>query len=146
VKRDEGDGRNSSSRWLRSGKVKLRLGVSAVRHREGLDAFYRSLEGAEGPGCEGEWWGASMASAVLALKGCAERMGWGTILRRGGQAAQSTRLPWARRSWPEASGWQLLGGAGGRRWCEWAARPIGQLSRSGVGFGRPRPREGEGRG
>jgi hypothetical protein len=47
VERDEGDWQNSSSRWLRSGKVKLRWGVSAVRHGEGLGAFYRASEGAE---------------------------------------------------------------------------------------------------
>jgi hypothetical protein len=29
--------------------------VSAVRHGEELGAFYRALEGAERPGCEGEW-------------------------------------------------------------------------------------------
>jgi hypothetical protein len=49
--------------------------VSPVRHREGLGTFYRALEGAERPGCEGEWWGAAMASAVSALKG--EQRGWG---------------------------------------------------------------------
>jgi hypothetical protein len=60
-----------------------------------------------------------MASTVSALMGGAERMGRGTILRRGGQATRSTRLPWARRSRSEESGrrLQLLGeeeGEGGR--------------------------------
>jgi hypothetical protein len=36
--------------------VKLRWGVSAVRHGEGLGAFYRASEGAEWSGCEEEWW------------------------------------------------------------------------------------------
>jgi hypothetical protein len=31
----------------------LGWGVSAVRHRGGLDAFYRPGEGEEWPGCEG---------------------------------------------------------------------------------------------
>jgi hypothetical protein len=48
-----------------------------------------------------------MAWAILALKGGAERMGRGTISRRGGQAVRSTQLPWAWRSRPEASGWRL---------------------------------------
>jgi hypothetical protein len=45
-----------------------------------------------------------MALAILALKGGAKRMRWGTVSRRGGQAARLTRLPWVRRSRPVASG------------------------------------------
>jgi hypothetical protein len=56
VERDEGSGRISTSRRLNSGKVKLRWGVSAVRHGEGLGAFYRALDAVERPGCDGEWW------------------------------------------------------------------------------------------
>jgi hypothetical protein len=56
VERDEGSGRISTSRRLSSGKVKLRWGVSAVRHGEGLGTFYRALEAVERPGCDGEWW------------------------------------------------------------------------------------------
>jgi hypothetical protein len=42
------------------------------------------------------WWGASMAWVVLALKGRGSREdAAGTVSRRGGQAARSTRLPWA---------------------------------------------------
>jgi hypothetical protein len=41
------------------------------------------------------------------IEGGAERMGRGTVSRGGGQAAQSTRLPWLRRSRLEASGRQL---------------------------------------
>jgi hypothetical protein len=64
-----------------------------VRHGEGLGTFYRALEGAEPPGCEGEWWGAAMASAVSALKG--EQRGWARHRferRRAGDAVNSASM------------------------------------------------------
>jgi hypothetical protein len=106
------------ARWVgawsvREGKWSWKAGT--VDEGEHLGAFNR-------PGEEGSvrgrrrnnwrWWGASMALDVSALKGGAERMGRGTISRRGGQAVRSTQLPWARRSWPAEGG----GGYTDRRW------------------------------
>jgi hypothetical protein len=49
-----------------------------------------------------------MVGSFNGIEGGAERMGWGTVLRRGGQAAQSIRLPWVRRSRSELSRWRRL--------------------------------------
>jgi hypothetical protein len=38
---------SSVSRCLRNGRAKLGWGVSMVRHREGLGAFYRASDGVE---------------------------------------------------------------------------------------------------
>jgi hypothetical protein len=87
-----------------------------------LSAFYRLTE--EGSDRERwrngwRWRGASMASVVEALKRGAERMGRGTMSRRGGQAAWSTQLPWAQRRRSEASGCRL-------RWPKVAAAAAAQ--------------------
>jgi hypothetical protein len=110
-----------------------------------------------------------MAWAISALKGGAERMGRGTISRRRGQAMRSTRLPWAWRSRPEASGWRLrqpkvaaaAASCGVQRhpeeeearvagWATWA-RPrwlggLGQLVGQGRASGGDKAAQEEGRG
>jgi hypothetical protein len=47
TEKHDGDAWSSVSRCLRSRRVMLGWGVSAVRHGEGLGAFYRATDGAE---------------------------------------------------------------------------------------------------
>jgi hypothetical protein len=47
MEKHDGDAWSSVSQCLRNGRAKLGSGVSTVRHREGLGAFYRALDGAE---------------------------------------------------------------------------------------------------
>jgi hypothetical protein len=109
------------SQCLRSGRAKLGWGVSAVRHGEGLGAFYRASDGAEWAE-ERTTSGGSVELQWRSHFGCGRKWGGVTGCRgdeRGSDA--DSFLPREGR-----------GAARGRRVDDRGARPGG----SGLAFGR----------
>jgi hypothetical protein len=136
------------SRCLRSGRVKLGWGVSAVRHGEGVGAFYRASVGVErvegrttgGGSVEHQWcsyfgWGRKWGG-VTGSRGDERGSGADSFLSwegRGccaGKADRRRRCSAGRRPvglQPEEGERQL-----GLSWAERLCRLVGQMGRCGV--------------